>query len=591
MAECLAKALPGCEIHGLAKRVPDAESTFESTGTQLQGLFLAGRPIIGVCAAGVLVRLLAPLLRDKTTEPPVIAVAEDGSVVVPLLGGHHGANDLAQQIAEVLGGVAAVTTSGDLRFGVALDDPPAGYRLAAPERAKPVMARLLEGEAVRLAGYAPWLNDSKLPFGDDAALTLRVAEEVAPEDPDVLVYHPATLALGLGCERNCPPEELVGLVRETLAESGFAPESLAVAVSLDLKMDEPAMAAVSEAFGVPLRFFDAGRLEEETPRLSQPSDIVYREVGCHGVSEAAALAAAGPEGALVVTKRKSRRATSAIARSVDLIDPESVGVARGLLSIVGLGPGQEAWRTPEADRLLRDATDLVGYGFYLDLLGSLAEGKTRHVFALGEEEKRAEAALRLAAEGRNVALISSGDPGIYAMAAVAYEVLDRALVAGNTAYGRIDLQVAPGISALQAAAARLGAPLGHDFCAISLSDLLTPWETIETRLRAAAEGDFVVAFYNPVSKRRRWQLGAARDILLKHRPPETPVVLATSLGRPQESIRSLSLKDLDPEDVDMMTVVLVGNSQTRRVETAGGRSWLLTPRGYAAKAEKRKEAS
>ena len=185
------------------------------------------------------------------------------------------------------------------------------------------------------------------------------------------------------------------------------------------------------------------------------------------------------------------------------------------------------------------------------------------------------AALDLAAEGRSVALVSSGDAGIYAMATLVFELLARG---EQVAWNRVEIAVAPGISALQAAAARAGAPLGHDFCAISLSDLLTPWAAIETRLKAAAEADFVVALYNPVSSRRREALPRARDILLGRRPNDTPVVIARNLGRDGESVRTVELAALTESDADMLTVLIVGSSQTRRV----GR-WVYTPRGYAAK--------
>jgi cobalt-precorrin 5A hydrolase / precorrin-3B C17-methyltransferase len=220
----------------------------------------------------------------------------------------------------------------------------------------------------------------------------------------------------------------------------------------------------------------------------------------------------------------------------------------------------------------------VGYRLYLDLLGAAIAGKARHDGALGAEEARARAALDLAATGRQVALVSSGDAGIYGLAALVFELLDRG---DHPPWRQIDLAVVPGVSALQAAAARLGAPLGHDFCAVSLSDLLTPWPVIERRLHAAAEGDFVLALYNPRSERRQGQLAAARDILLRHRPAETPVALARNLGRAGESLRITTLAALDPAEADMLTMVLIGSSTTRLIPGTPPR--LYTPRGYAAK--------
>jgi cobalt-precorrin 5A hydrolase / precorrin-3B C17-methyltransferase len=581
-------ALRGAVLHGYASRVSEVDRTFADAAAHLRALFERGVPIVGICAAGVLIRALAPALSDKRKEPPVVAVAEDGSVAVPLLGGHHGANDIARTIAQALGGVAAVTTAGDLRFGAALDAPPSGFRLANPDAAKPVMAGLLAGAAVRLDIETAdqdcgWFRD--LPQSPKAAHSIRVTDRSVPIDYGTLLYHPATIVVGVGCERGAPAEDLIALVQGALANAGLTPASVACVASIALKAAEPAVHALAASLGVPARFFDATTLEAETPRLANPSDLVFHETGCHGVAEGAALAAVGPAGTLAVPKIRGRRVTCAIARSPRLIDPEKVGRARGTLCIVGLGPGEAGGRTADAAAALSAATDLVGYRLYLDLAGPLQAGQRRHDFALGEEEARVGAALALAGEGRRVALVSSGDPGIYAMAALVFELIERAAgTPEGEAWQRLEIVGVPGVSAMQAAAARIGAPLGHDFCAVSLSDLLTPWAVIEQRLRAAAAGDFVVALYNPVSRRRQDQLARARAILLAERAPQTPVVLARNLGRPEESVSVTTLEALAPEQVDMLTVVLVGSSATRAVERPDGGRWVYTPRGYAAKA-------
>ena len=560
-----------------------ADGTFTETAEHLRALFSQNRPIIGLCAAGILIRMLAPLLADKRTEPPVLAVTEDGASIVPLLGGHHGGNELARRIAEALDGHAAITTAGDNRFGVALDDPPAGWSLANPQDAKAVMARCLAGGALRLDGDAPWLAQSALPFDVAGEDTLIATVKAEPGDEKTLIYHPRKLALGLGCERGAGAEEVVALTETALAAAGLAKDAIACIVSIDLKSDEDAILQAADWLGVPARFFTAETLEAEASRLANPSAAVFAEVGCHGVAEGAALAAAGPEGRLVVPKTKSRRATCAIAQAPDVIDTDTIGRARGRLAVVGIGPGAEKWLTPEARELIRTSDVVIGYSYYLDLIDSLVAGKTRIDSPLGEEENRVRRALCLAAEGHAVALISSGDPGIYAMASLVFECLDAGeLPGGGLSDGahRAEIVVAPGISAFQAAGARVGAPFGHDFCAISLSDLLTPWPAIEARITAAAQGDFVIAFYNPVSSRRRHQLAEARAILLRHRPADTPVVLARLLGRDGESVTRLRLDELDPEMIDMMTLIVVGSSATRTTKT-GGR--VYTPRGYEVK--------
>jgi len=258
------------------------------------------------------------------------------------------------------------------------------------------------------------------------------------------------------------------------------------------------------------------------------------------------------------------------------------GRPRGRLSVVGIGPGQSAWRTPEVSRLVAEAEELVGYSLYIDLLGPLAAGKPRADFPLGGEEARCRYALEEAAKGKNVALVCSGDAGIYAMGALVFELLDRpeGQMGVSDAARRVEVVCSPGVSALQGAAARAGAPLGHDFCTISLSDLLTPRDDILRRLKAAAEGDFVIAFYNPVSKTRRTLLVEARDILLEHRPADTPVMLASNLGRPEEYVRYRRLDELEVDEVDMLTVVLVGSSNTRLAQLGEGPR-MFTPRGYA----------
>ena len=576
---------PGAEIFRRARRISDG-TPYDDTGTLLRRLFAENRPIIGICAAGILIRLLAPGLSSKTNEPPVLALSEDGQVVVPLLGGHNGANQMAGEIADCLRGGAALTTATDRRYGVALDDPPPGWVLANPEDAKSFFAALLAGENVRLLSEADWLTGSDLPIDPDGKLTIEVSETIQVGTAKHLIYHRQNLTLGIGCERGASSEEISSLVAKTLSTNHLHPAAVAGVWSIDVKMDEPGIAELAQSIDVPLRFFPPKTLEAETPRLANPSELVFREVGAHGVAEAAALAAAGPASALIVPKAKSLRATCAIARAAEPIEA-TAGTARGHLTLVGLGPGSAEWRTAECETVLHQAEEIVGFQMYIDLIDDLDLAARKHAFKIGAESERVRTALDLAAQGRRVALVCSGDAGIYAMAALTYEMVDES---SSVDWRRLDISVAPGISALQAAAARIGAPLGHDFCTISLSDLLTPWPVIESRIRAAADGDFVVAFYNPVSRRRNTQLPGARDILLNVRPSETPVVLARNLGRANESIDVITLGALTTETVDMTTVVLVGSSETRRIDRRDGGVWLYTPRGYAAKNSKDAQA-
>ena len=539
-------------IHG-PEGLEGADVHFEKATHAMAHAFQFSHAVIGVCASGILVRAIAPRLKSKLQGHPVLAVAEDGSSVVPLLGGHVGANDLARKIAVATQGHAAITTASDVVFGEAMDEPEGAF-LANADDHKAAAAARLRGEHV----------------------IQEVTIHRAKGGPHHLVYHPHVLTVGIGCERGTDPSEVKQLLDDTLAKHNLAPQSVLQYASIDLKEDEPAINQFDNVF-----FFTTDQLKAEAPRLATPSAIVEQEVGVPGVAEAAALALAGPNGKLIVPKVKSKRATVAIAQAAsfeDLSSPQGHG--RGHISVVGLGPGDDGMLTPQADFELWNASDWVGYSLYLDLAEHRRNGQTRHDFPLGDEEKRCRHAIELAKQGKRVALVCSGDPAIFAMAALVYELIDREPC-------RIAVEVHPGISAFQLASARAGALIGHDFCCISLSDLLTPWETIVKRVTAAAEGDFVISFYNPRSLKRTDQIVKAFDILRPHRRPDTPVVLASSLGRPEENVRIIRFADFRAEDVDMLTLVMVGSSQSRAITRGDGKTYAYTPRGYAKKMEPR----
>jgi len=417
----------------------------------------------------------------------------------------------------------------------------------------------------------------RLPLAEAGPLAIEVTHERRPAATDRLTFHPATLALGVGCERNADSDELIELALSTLTEAGLAPEAVACVVSVALKAAEPAIHGLAERLAVAARFFPREALAAETPRLETPSAVVEAEIGIPGVAEAAALAAVGPAGRLVVAKRKSRRCTVAIALAPTLIDPARVGRPRGRLTVLGFGPGDAATRTPAVTRALGEADLVIGYGLYLDLVADLLGGIEQQRYPLGAERDRCVAAIEAAARGRDVALVCSGDPGVYAMAALVMELLDKT---ADEAARRIAVTVLPGVSALQVAAARAGAPLGHDFAVVSLSDLLTPMPLIEQRLEAAAAGDFALALYNPVSQRRRTALATARRILLAHRPPTTPVVIARNLGRDAETVVTTTLAELAVDRVDMLSIVLIGSSRSRSFVRIDGSDCTYTPRGY-----------
>lgn len=247
----------------------------------------------------------------------------------------------------------------------------------------------------------------------------------------------------------------------------------------------------------------------------------------------------------------------------------------GSLVVVGLGPGDEALLTPAAAQALADATDLVGYGPYVDRV-VLRDGQTKHRSGNRVEANRSRAALDMAAEGKRVAVVSSGDPGVFAMATAVWEEVEQ----NPQRWADVDVRVIPGVTAATATAAASGAILGHDFCIISLSDILKPWEVVEKRLEAAGAADFVVALYNPISRHRPWQLGRALEILAQHRDPETPVVIGRAVTRDDERIEVQALRDVDPEKCDMSTMLIIGSSATRVFEHRGVKL-AFTPRTYA----------
>ncbi|UTD27562.1 precorrin-3B C(17)-methyltransferase [Bradyrhizobium sp. WD16] len=249
----------------------------------------------------------------------------------------------------------------------------------------------------------------------------------------------------------------------------------------------------------------------------------------------------------------------------------------GRIFIIGLGPGDEALLTPRAAEALGAASDVFGYLPYVARVPE-REGLRRHASDNRQEIERARQALALAAAGRTVAVVSSGDPGVFAMASAVFEAIEH----GEPAWRELEVEVVPGISAMFAAAARLGAPLGHDFCALSLSDNLKPWDVVLQRLTASAKAGFVIALYNPISRARPWQLGAAFDALREILPPTTPVAFARAVSRPDERILVTELKSAEAETADMSTLVLIGSVQTRRLEKPSGEAWLYTPRRLEA---------
>ena len=538
-----------------------------------------GFVVVGAC--GLVTRLIAPLLQGKNQDPAVVVVDPQGAFAIPLLGGHAaGAEALSQRVAALLGGQAVLTGSSGSQGKLALDTfgNSWGWRRSATGDWNGLMQKAAAGERARLR--VKQTNGTELWRGLAAAAASGLVAGNGDQSNDLTIgsgrgegcrWHPPSLWLGLGCERGTSQELIARLVDQELDRLGLAPEAIAGMASIDRKSDEQAFLALAQERGWAQQWMPASTLNAIA--VPNPSDAVAAEMGTASVAEAAALVAGGPGARLLLNKTIARAqggeqgaATLAIATCAEQWAPQA-----GQLHLVGSGPGRLDLLTPDARRALAEATVWVGYGLYLDLLEPLRRpDQLRCDGRLTEERARCAQALGLANQGLNVALVSSGDSGIYAMAGLALE-----LWLTQSPGQRPSFEVHPGISALQLAAARAGAPLMHDFCTISLSDRLTPWEVIEKRLEAAAAGDFVVALYNPRSKGRDWQLAKAQELLLAGRPGTTPVALARQLGRPEEQVSLHTLGALPIEQVDMLTLVLVGNSTSR---TQDGR--MVTPRGY-----------
>ncbi|MEV6160668.1 precorrin-3B C(17)-methyltransferase [Streptomyces sp. NPDC052052] len=542
----------------LAAAWPDRTVIYEGPVREaVRRAFAECEQLVCFLATGAVVRLLAPLLSDKSSDPGVVCVDEAGRHAVALLGGHGGgANALAGEVGEVLGAAPVVTTATDATGVPGLDmlGLPVEGDVAGVSRA------MLDGAPVELRADAVWPLPALPPqvgAGKGGDAVLHLTDRVVELGPRTAVLRPASLAVGVGASKGAPVEEVLGLVLDALGEAGLSPLSVAELVTVDAKADEPGIVAAAAELGVPLRTYRADALAGvEVPH---PSDAPLAAVGTPSVAEAAALAAGGE---LLVPKRKSAPEGRAAMATCAVVRRRT----RGRLAVVGLGPGARDLLTPRARAELRRASVLVGLDQYVDQIRDLLRpGTTVLESGLGAEEERARTAVAEARKGHAVALIGSGDAGVYAMASPALA----------EAGADIDVVGVPGVTAALAAAAILGAPLGHDHVSISLSDLHTPWEVIERRVRAAAEADIIVTFYNPRSRGRDWQLPKALSILSEHREPATPVGVVRNASRPDESSRVTSLGALDPATVDMMTVVTVGNTATREI---AGR--MVTPRGY-----------
>lgn len=615
---------PLCQSTGATLWIPESLAGVEGRQytdlkTHIAHLWQTHRAFVFCLASGAVVRLIAPLLQHKSSDPAVVVVDEAGKFVISLCSGHQGGADkLARLIAQSIGATPVLTgASNGLKLPLLdLLGIPFGWHKGEGDWTG-VSAAVARGEDVQViqqAGSTLWqstasLKNAAFSFEPSPATKAKIwisaksyPSPLTSHPSPLVQWHPRVLWVGIGCERGTSRQLIETAIRQVCQDHQLAEGAIAGIATIDLKADEVGILELCRERNLPLRTFPADVLRSVT--VPNPSVVVDAEVGTPSVAEAAALCASldlfhaktqrrkeednkdflaslrlcvNPD--LLVSKQifKSEGQSGAVTVAIALAAQEYTG-RRGKLLLVGTGPGELNQITTAASAAISSADAVIGYSLYIKLIDSLLQpNQIIEALPITQERQRAQRAIELAQWGLTVAVVSSGDSGIYGMAGLVLEELQ----AGGWDGTSPNVQVFPGITALQAAAARVGTPLMHDFCAISLSDLLTPWQVIEKRLVAAAMADFVTAIYNPRSQTRIEQLTVARDIFLQYRDSNTPVAIVRSAYRQDEQIYITTLDKLLDVPVDMLTTVLIGNQSTRTHA-----NWMITPRGYFGSSQK-----
>ncbi len=580
----------------LKTRYPRARISKFSPG-EIRELWLNSEALVFIMAAGIVVRTIAPLLKDKKTDPAVIVLDEAGKYAISLLSGHlGGANDRAREIAHFLGGEAIITTASDvngltsidlwaIKHGLVIEDWDALPRVGTHLVDKGSLTAYTDTSIA----FPPEFRRVDNPGSADLLVTNRIVR--SPHG--ALYLRPKNIVLGIGCNRGTSAGEIEAAVKKALNDHGFSFQSVQSVATIDMKAAEPGIRKFCRNCSFDLHPFSAAELNSVAGVAT--SEAAFKATGARAVAEPAALLAAG-EGKLLMEKQKIGNVTVAAAemgKTSNKGEQNAVNKS-GKIYVVGTGPGDISHITPHALKAIRGSDIIVGYGTYIDLINDLVRDKEVFSTGMTQEIDRCRKAVELARGGKTVAVISGGDPGIYAMAGLVFELLrdqeaedirDQGRNASGSPLNPRTLEslnpvveVIPGISALNACAARLGAPLMHDFASISLSDRLTPWEIIEKRLDAAALADFVIVLYNPKSKGRAEHISRAREIVMKYRRPETPVGIVRAAMRENEVIVVTDLEHMLENEIDMQTSVVIGNANT-----VVWNNLMITPRGYEKK--------
>lgn len=556
---------------GLASRLADALADVELLRFDAGAVhkhWQPGERLIFIMAAGIVVRTIAPLLVDKKTDPAVVVIDEAGQHVISLLSGHlGGANSLAREVAEILNITPVITTASDVAGLPALDLWARDNDLSVrnPEALPSVMKRLIDSRTLHVfTEHDVPLPPAFLRTDERANADVIISLTESSVSPEGVLLRPRVLSVGIGCNSGTPEQEIEAAVRSALGLAHLPFGAILNVATIDLKAKEPGLVDFCAHHNLPLVTYSADMLNQ-VPNVGH-SDAVFRATGAYAVAEPAAMLASEADW-LLVEKQKFPNVTVAVARR----EPKPPA---GSLTVAGTGPGQPEHLTPSVRQALRNADAVVGYETYIDLIRPLIPDKYILSTGMTGEVERCRTAIDLARKGQNIVLVSGGDPGIYAMAGLVFELL-RTEGADSAP---LPVTILPGISALNAAASLLGAPLMHDFCAISLSDRLTPWEVIARRIEAAAAADFVIAFYNPKSHGRVEHIETAFALIKCHRSSSTPVGIVRAALREGQQVRIATIETVPFDEIDMQTTVIVGNSKTFVWQDR-----MVTPRGYGEK--------
>ena len=541
---------------------------------------------IFIGSINIVVRLISPLLVSKDKDPGVIVMDQKGQKIVPLLGIHQtDAYSISSKLANLFDGDLVITNNSKFEKLINLDyfGRNWGWNRSGLQDS---WTNLVINQSNKREIFVRQSSGNKLWMLSEGAKKVNFLSEkdkVIEDDNTLFIstksnhsktWHPPVLWIGIGCEKNTPAKFIQDSLKKLLQKHQLSFYSIAGIASVDIKKNESALIDISNSNNWPIKFFKSNDLLKVD--IPNPSKIVFDEIGTFSVAEAASLLACGEGGKLLIQKNIFKNnnsngqslgaATIAIAESKKQFSP-----FKGEIHIIGSGPGDLSFLTNDSKAALSECVVWIGYEMYLDLLEPLRrDDQIRINSQLTQEKQRCVEAIGLAEEGIKVALISSGDSGIYGMAGLLLELVQKI----DSKFRPLFI-IHPGISSLQLAASLAGAPLANDFCAISLSDRLTPWETIERRVHGAMVGDFVVAIFNPQSKERNWQLRKVINICLNFRKKDTPVLIARQVGRAKQNKRLVNLDSIPIDEIDMLTIIIIGNSSTKLVDEC-----LISPRGY-----------